>query len=123
MTISGKAFPREFPMMLKNLETVKKLFTQGNDGGLYDKRFRMTKVDNPHLPLGMFMAEFVFARQSGELTKTQSQAIRCSGQSSASPKSHIYFNAGICNRANCKFPHICSMCKDESHRKFKCSKK
>ena len=110
-------------MIRKHLETVKKLFTQGNDGGLYDKRFRMTKVDNPHLPWGMFMAEFVFARQSSELTKTQSQAIRCSGQSLSSPKSCIYFNAGICNRANCKFPHICSMCKDEFHGKFKCSKK
>ena len=123
MTIRGNAFPREFPMMLKHLETVKKLFSQGNDGGLYDKRFRMAKADNPHLPWGMFMAEFVAARQSSEPTKTQSQATRGSGQSSSNPKSCFYFNSGKCTRSSCKFPHICSVCKDNSHGKSICPKK
>ena len=123
MTIRGNAFPREFPMMLKHLETVKKLFAQGNDGGLYDKRFRMTKADNPHLPWGMFMAEFVAARQSSEPAKTQSQATRGLGQSSSNPKSCFYFNSGKCTRSNCKFPHVCSVCKDKSHGKSKCPKK
>ena len=122
MTIRGNAFPREFPMMLKHLETVKRLFAQGNDGGLYDKRFRITKADNPHLPWGMFMAEFVSPRQSSE-PKTQSQATKGAGQSLSNPKSCFYFNAGKCNRTNCKFPHICSVCKDKSHGKIKCTKK
>ena len=52
MAIRGAAFPNEYLGMLRHMEIVKKLISQGNDGILYDKQFRIMRGNMPQLYWG-----------------------------------------------------------------------
>ena len=45
MSIRGRYFPHEFQGMLRHVELVKQVFSDNNDGSLYDYKFRAAKAD------------------------------------------------------------------------------
>ena len=126
MTIRGKACPNEFPSMLKHLETVKRLFFQNCDGTLYDKRFRLMRADNPRVPWGCYMAEFVSKRAhmdaKGPSSASHYHHRAPSYKPSNAGRPCMYFNQSKCTRTGCKFTHTCSKCGSPSHGSSKCAK-
>lgn len=94
--------------MLRHMEIVKKLISQGNDGVMYDKHFRITKAFMPHIVWGQFIGELVVRKmyQPGNTT-----AHNYNGTNSSAYKSGYcnFVNSGSCARRSCKYKHSCSL--------------
>ena len=118
MTIRGKKYPDEMLGMLKHMETIKRLNSEGFDAIAYDIRFRHMKATYGGLPWGQFMPESI------------SVASRLPMRSNFNP-STAPINRGICNffnlngcnkRDRCTFKHICSKCNVFGHGANSCKK-
>ena len=125
MAIRGAAFPNEYLGMLRHMEIVKKLISQGNDGILYDKQFRIMRGNMPQLYWGQFMAELVTRKtQQGP---SSGQFFRPGGTANNDKSTNAtcrFFNSeGSCTRKACRYKHECSFCHKKSHGQHKCWKK
>ena len=84
------------------------------------------KADNPRVPWGCYMAEFVSKRAhmdaKGPSSTSQAHYRAPSYKPSNAVRPCIYFNLSKCIRMGCKFPHTCTKCGSPSHGGFKCAK-
>ena len=129
MSIRGRYFPHEFQGMLRHVELVKQVFSDNNDGSLYDYKFRAAKADFPQLPWGRFMPELVrgvskySASKSSAKTNSANNAHKSQTAKFSNSNYCNYFNYGKCSRTVCSFGHKCLICHKPDHGLSQCPNK
>ena len=123
MSIRIEGFPGECQGLLRHLQLVKSLHSQGKDGTKYDTLFRKSKCQHPYIHWGEYLPELVC--ELGEPVQqppylrpplqSQPQASQLYHPAKAfidRPKGTCFsFNSTTgCHRSNCRFVHRCRRC-------------
>lgn len=128
MSINLEFRPQENQGMLRHLQIVKNMHSNGKDGVEYDYQFRRLKSLHKDIVWGEFMAEL-----AGQIKE-----LRAPAKPQETAKTHTKWPAGsksrvACNRFNslagcrygpkCTFAHHCRKCYSRDHPVHRCSKK
>jgi hypothetical protein len=120
MSIRVKAFPKETQGLLRHLEIVEELQSQGLDGMTYDRKFRETKAQHPNIPWGTYLADLVIGSLSVTRALLPHRTTSLAAHPQPSRPCRAYNSPGGCNFPQCRFSHVCARCHRSGHAALRC---
>lgn len=132
MSIRIQGRPDETQGLLRHMQIVQQLQTQGKDAIGYDRQFRLLKVQHPNIQWGEYFAEIVDSLplttqmypvgQPGKIGYRKSRPFSTPFRYSDNNKSACYaFNSQRgCRFTSCRYTHKCSSCGKIGHSVIDC---
>lgn len=130
MSIRLDSYPRETQGMLRHMQIVREMYRQGQNGVVYDTKFREMKAQYPDMQWGELLPIAVPRIYEGRATQKDTALPlerRGPGGEGESNKERqpggtcVFFNRGQrCPRVNCRYEHACVRCGSVNHPVVQC---
>ena len=125
MSVRLEFFPAEAQGLLRHLQIVKKMHSDGKEALDYDEQFRRLKAQHKDIRWGEYLVELASdAVRRSPFKRNNDKRTRSYGL--FNPKKPCsFFNSprGCLKGLQCRFPHICKRCSSKDHPEFRCIKR
>ena len=125
MSVRLEFFPAEAQGLLRHLQIVKKMHSDGREALDYDEQFRRLKAQHKDIRWGEYLVELASdSVKRSPFKKINDKRTRSYGLSI--PKRPCgFFNSprGCLKGLQCRFPYVCKRCSSKDHPEFRCTKR
>lgn len=129
MSIYLKRFPTDAIAMLQYVKTLRMAAytTPGNGWINYDEQFRLRKAISPNMPWGELKSALWLTTVGNASYGNQNQNSSIVNHHTQQSQHHrinlpcFDFNSGRCTWRNCKYLHVCALCKSSAHVEANCT--
>ena len=121
-------FPCDIQGMLRHMQIVKKMASQGKDGVEYDTQFRRLKAQHAYIQWGEYLPELAAdvdgaAKRHFRFRKPYNRGFQRVNRASQRVRvCHILNSTEGCKTENCNFPHKCRRCLSGNYPLFRCTR-